>query len=104
MSECLRRLRRLALALFILLGLPALLIQLALLAWRPMFYNELVMHDGLPFLHWWPQGPYCDDRGNAAVADYRRNLLVVFLTAKSEIATSRFYFYSIILVLEVFRF
>ena len=77
--------------LFIIIGLPAL-VQLALWLWQPMFYNQLVMHDGLPFLHWWPESPYCDSRGNLAKADFHRNLLVVFLTANSRIDSSQFCF------------
>jgi hypothetical protein len=68
------------------------LVQLAILCCRPMFSNQLVMHDGLPFFHWWPQGPYCDERGNAAVADYHRNLLAVFLTANGKLNTQRFWY------------
>jgi len=77
--------------LFIIIGAPAL-VQLALWLWQPMFYNELVMHDGLPFLHWWPESPYCDSQGNLAKADFHRNLLVVFLTANSEVDSSQFSF------------
>ena len=62
--------KRLTLVLTILVSFIAVL-QAGILSWRPMFYNQLVMHDGMPFLHWWPQGPYLDDSGNAAIADYQ---------------------------------
>lgn len=75
--------------LLVFIGLPVLF-QTGFWFWRPMFYNQFVMHDGLPFYHWWPQGSYYDRRGNAAIADYERNLLVVFLTADSSIPPSRF--------------
>ncbi len=77
--------------LFIFVGLPAS-VQLGLWLWHPMFYNQFVMHDGLPFLHWWPEEPYGDNRGNLAKADFHRNLLVVFLTANSGRQCSQFCF------------
>jgi len=88
-SGSFQRLKLWTILLFILVGLPAL-VQLGLWLWHPMFYNQFVMHDGLPFFHWWPQGSCYDDRGNAAVADYHRNVLAVFLTANSNIRSSRF--------------
>ena len=88
-SGSFRRLKVWAILLFILVGLPAL-VQLGLWLWHPMFYNQFVMHDGLPFFHWWPQGSYYDDQGNTAVADYHRNVLALFLTANSNIRSSRF--------------
>ncbi|MHB8956371.1 MAG: hypothetical protein ACYC4U_25590 [Pirellulaceae bacterium] len=91
-TEWLRSLRKCVAALFVLVALPALLIQLVLWLWHPMFYNQFLMHDGLPFLHWWPEVPYCDSRGNLAKADFHRNLLVVFLTANSKVESSQFCF------------
>ncbi len=79
-------------AIAVIVVLPILLIQFSLWCWRPLFYNEWVMHDGVPFFHWWPQAPRFDARGNVAVADYRRNVLCVFLTANSQIDRSRFSF------------
>jgi hypothetical protein len=83
--------KRLTLVLTILVSFIAVL-QAGILSWRPMFYNQLVMHDGMPFLHWWPQGPYLDDSGNAAIADYHRNLLVIFVVSGSKIDTQRFWY------------
>ena len=90
-SGSFRRLKLLATLLFIFVGLPGL-VQLGLWLWHPMFYNQFVMHDGLPFLHWWPESPYSDSRGNLAKADFHRNLLVVFLTANSGVQCSQFSF------------
>lgn len=81
-----------AFVLLVVIGLPILLIQLAFWLWQPMFHNELVMGDPIPFLFWARQGPYCDDRENAATADYRHNLLVVFLTANSNVTFDRFWY------------
>jgi hypothetical protein len=91
-AEWRRSARKRAAALFVLIALPPLLIQFALWLWHPMFYNQFVMHDGLPFLHWWPEAPYRDSRGNLAKADFHRNLLAVFLTANSKVEPSQFCF------------
>lgn len=90
-SGSLQRLKLWITLLLIFVGLPAS-VQLGLWLWHPMFYNQFVMHDGLPFLHWWPEEPYSDNRGNLAKADFHRNLLVVFLTANRGFQCSQFCF------------
>jgi hypothetical protein len=87
----LRPLGCLAVALCILI-VVLLLIQLGLWLWQPMFHNSFMPHTRAGFFVWAPPFVYFDDRGNAAVADYRRNLLVVFLTADSSVSTVRFRF------------
>lgn len=91
MNGSFRRFRPWIVFLSIFIGFSALF-QLALWLWQPMFHNQLVMRDGLPFLHWWPEMAYHDERGNLAKADFRRNLLVVFLTANNRFHPSQFVF------------
>ncbi len=78
------------LAACMLVALLVGMIQLGLWLRHPMFYNQFVMHDGLPFFHWHPELPYCDKRGNLSKADYHRNLLAVFLTTNSEVEPGQF--------------
>lgn len=53
-----------------------------------MFHNHFIMSHRIPVGYWASQTPYYDERGNAATADYSRNILVIFLTANSEVPTA----------------
>ena len=70
----------------------AIAIQIGLWKWRPMFHNLYAQGDRLPFYRWIVKPPRTDQRGNAVIADYRLNLLVVFLTADAGIDPTRFWF------------
>jgi hypothetical protein len=50
-----------------------------------MFYNQFRRHDATPFYRWWPELPCEDAQRNAAIADYRLNQLVLFLTGTGHI-------------------
>ncbi len=68
-------------------------IQLALRMARPMLSNSFVRNDRMPFYYWWTSPPVVDASENAAIADYRLNLLVVFLTGSSGIEPGDFWFH-----------
>jgi hypothetical protein len=76
----------------LVMGIPVLLIQLGLWLWQPMFHNSFTRNDLSPFAFWARESPCFDDRGNAATADYRRNVLVVFLTEGSKVSPQRFWY------------
>lgn len=87
MNECTgRRVKRAAVTIAILATLWGLL-QLLFWILHPRFFNEYVVHDGLPFYHWWPSIVAVGAEGNAAVVDYQHNVLVVFLIAHRGIET-----------------
>ena len=55
-----------------------------------MFHNALVTR-GMPLYSWYPEAPFVDKKGNAAIADYRLNLLVVFFLTDTGISTDKFW-------------
>lgn len=66
-------------------------IQFALWVDRPMFHNIFARNDRTIFARWVCQPPITDAGGNAVIADYERNLLVVFCTSSAHIDPSRFW-------------
>jgi hypothetical protein len=76
---------------FVVIGIPGL-IQIGLWLWHPMFCNTFVMSDRVPFGFWSRQQPCEDGRGNAATADYRHNILSVFLIEGSNVTYYRFWY------------
>ena len=78
----------LAIPMVALLGL--LSAQFIVLSHRPMFHNALVTR-GMPLYSWYPEGPFVDKKGNAAIADYRLNLLVVFFLTDTGISPVKFW-------------
>ena len=62
----------------LLLGLYGAVHVYLLLA-RPMFFNDYGRSDHMLFAMWMGRPPRLDQAGNAAIADHRLNLLVIFL-------------------------
>ena len=59
--------------------------QIVMFLYRPMFHNVFGRNDRMLF-SMWVEGPsFFDQSDNVAIADYRLNVLVVFLTGDSDI-------------------
>ena len=80
-----------ALLLAILLVVALSIYQLALWKQRPMFRNTFARHPKIGIVYAWiPEYPHTDKVGNMAIADYKLNLLVIFLAGDTPLKRARF--------------